>query len=103
MQKDITEIKRELRCVWEDIGKLDRRLTAQEERATKLSKDGGTTMTNPRVSRLAENLVHYSCRLQPGEKILIEAVGLELPLVRELIRQVYRAGGIPFVTIKDRA
>jgi aminopeptidase len=30
-------------------------------------------------------------------------VGLELPLVRELIRQVYRAGGIPFVTIKDRA
>jgi hypothetical protein len=46
MQKDITEIKRELRCVWEDIGKLDRRLTAQEERATKLSKDGGTTMTN---------------------------------------------------------
>lgn len=60
-------------------------------------------MVDPRVARLAENLVHYSCRLQPGEKILIEAVGLERPLVRELIHQVYRAGGIPFVTIKDRA
>lgn len=35
MQKDITDIKRELRCVWEDIGKLDKRLTAQEERAVR--------------------------------------------------------------------
>ncbi len=60
-------------------------------------------MTDPRVSRLAGNLVHYSCRLQKGEKVLIEAVGLERPLVRELIHQVYLAGGIPFVTIKDRA
>jgi aminopeptidase len=59
-------------------------------------------MTDPRVGRLAEILVSYSCKLQKGEKVLIETVGLERELVRELIRQIYLAGGIPFVTIKDK-
>jgi aminopeptidase len=51
---------------------------------------------------LAGNLINYSCGLQPGERVLIEAIGLEAPLVSALIEQTYAAGGIPFVTIKDR-
>ena len=58
-------------------------------------------MTDPRVKKLAAHLVNYSCNLKKGEKVLIESVGLEIPLVKELIREVYRVGAIPLVTIKD--
>ncbi|MDD3654847.1 MAG: aminopeptidase [Desulfotomaculaceae bacterium] len=60
-------------------------------------------MVDERVRILAKNLVYYSCEVKDGEKVLIEAVGLELPLFKELVREVYRAGGEPFVTIKDAA
>lgn len=60
-------------------------------------------MVDPRIKKLANNLIHYSCALEKGEKILIEAIGLEVPLVRELIRETYRAGAVPLVTIKDNA
>ncbi|MGD0152862.1 MAG: aminopeptidase [Thermacetogeniaceae bacterium] len=59
-------------------------------------------MRDPRVNTLAGNLINYSCGLQPGERVLIEAIGLEAPLVTALIEQAYAAGGMPFVTIKDR-
>lgn len=60
-------------------------------------------MLDARIGKLANTLINYSCRLGAGEKILIESTGLELPLVQELIRQTYEAGGIPFVSIKNRA
>lgn len=60
-------------------------------------------MIDQRISQLAQNLVNYSCDIKPGEKVLIETTGLELPLVKELVREVYQAGGVPFVTIKERA
>jgi len=60
-------------------------------------------MIDPRISKLAQNLVNYSCRVQPNENVLIEAIGLEVPLVKELIKEVYRAQGVPFVSIKDKA
>lgn len=56
-----------------------------------------------RVKLLAKNLVGYSCELKKGEKVLIENIGLELPLVKALVNEVYRSGGIPFVTIKNSA
>lgn len=56
---------------------------------------------DPRIEELASNLIRYSCDLKPGEKVLIESVGLEAPLVRGLIREAYRAGAVPLVTIKD--
>jgi aminopeptidase len=59
-------------------------------------------MKDPRIITLAKNLINYSCNIQKGEKILIEAVGLETPLITELVNQTYLAGGIPFVTIKDK-
>jgi aminopeptidase len=58
-------------------------------------------MRDPRIEKLAKTLIQYSVKLQPGEKILIEVLGLELPLAKELIRQAYLAGGQPFVTVKD--
>ncbi len=58
-------------------------------------------MLDPRISKLAVNLVNYSVTVQPGEKVLIESTGFEVPLVRELVREVYKAGGLPFVTIKN--
>lgn len=60
-------------------------------------------MVDDRIKILAKNLVNYSCAVKANDKVLIESVGLELPLVRELVREVYRAGGVPFVTIKDAA
>ncbi|MCX6555249.1 MAG: aminopeptidase, partial [Candidatus Aminicenantes bacterium] len=53
---------------------------------------------DPRILKLAEILVNYSVNLKKGEKILI-SVGNEnsVPLVKAVIDQVYRIGGIPFV------
>ncbi|GHV40487.1 aminopeptidase [Clostridia bacterium] len=51
---------------------------------------------------LAKNLVNYSCRVQPGEKVLISLTGIDgLPLARQCVKEVYAAGGIPFTTIHD--
>lgn len=58
-------------------------------------------MTDARITTLAKNLINYSCELKEGERVLIEAINLEPPLVTELIREAYRARGIPFVMIKN--
>lgn len=58
-------------------------------------------MTDHRIEILAKNLVNYSCKVQAGEKVLVETKGFELPLTKALIKEVYRAGGMPFVTIKN--
>lgn len=59
-------------------------------------------MVDSRIKVLADQLVNYSCSLNPGERVLIEAFGLELPLIVELIKQVYAAGANPFVSLKNR-
>ena len=58
-------------------------------------------MTDPRTETLAKNLVNYSCSVKPGEKILIETRGYEVPLTKALVKEVYKAGGVPFVTVKN--
>lgn len=56
---------------------------------------------DPRNEVLAKNLVGYSCRVQKGEKVLISSNGLTaMPLVKALVKEVYRVGAIPFVDIK---
>ncbi len=54
-------------------------------------------MKDPRVQQLAHNLVNYSCSVQAGEKVLIEANGAEGQIITALIEEVYAAGGVPFV------
>ncbi|MDF2523674.1 MAG: putative aminopeptidase [Clostridiales bacterium] len=58
-------------------------------------------MNDPRIEQLAKNLINYSVELKPGEKILIENFGNEVPLTRALIREAYKAGGIPYISIKN--
>ncbi len=58
-------------------------------------------MKDPRIQTLAHNLIHFSCKLQQGENILIERYGQDCdPLVEALIREAYAAGGTPFVWLR---
>ena len=54
-----------------------------------------------RTQQLAQNLIRYSTDLQPGEKILIEMFDDALPLAQALVDEAYRAGGIPFLSLKN--
>ena len=54
-------------------------------------------MKDPRLRKLCNLLVNYSCALKPGEKILIELFGSQPEVAMALIDEVYAAGGIPFV------
>ncbi|TYP56685.1 aminopeptidase [Thermosediminibacter litoriperuensis] len=56
-------------------------------------------MRDPRYEKLARILIHYSVELKEGENILIEAGPGEAPLVKELVREAYRVGGRPFVSL----
>ncbi len=57
-------------------------------------------MKDPRVAKLADILVGYSTRVQPGEKVLIEAYDIPDDAVTEIANRVGRAGGLPFITVK---
>lgn len=56
-------------------------------------------MRDPRITALARILVNYSCRVQEGDKLLIEAVDTPEALTIELIAATRQAGGLPFVNI----
>ena len=58
-------------------------------------------MKDPRMLKLAHNLINYSCRLQNGERVLIEATGIPEDFVCALINAAYEAGGIPLVQINQ--
>lgn len=58
-------------------------------------------MTDARVKKLAELLINYSVHLQPGENVLIESIGDNEELLRELIKTAYAAGGNPFIWKAD--
>ncbi|WNQ13926.1 aminopeptidase [Paenibacillus aurantius] len=60
-------------------------------------------MLDPRLSKLADGLVNYSTRVQPGENVLIEAFGIEPALVKEVVRLVQEAGGYPYVNLRDQS
>ncbi len=57
---------------------------------------------NTRINELAELLVGYSCDLKKGEKILVDCKGnTPKPLIKAIIKEVYKKGGLPFVDIYD--
>lgn len=56
-------------------------------------------MTDPRMKKLADSLVNYSCKVKVGEKVLIEVFDCEDIIAEELVDAVYRAGGIPFINM----
>lgn len=55
-----------------------------------------------RIKELADLLVDYSCDVQAGERVLIDYEGeASKNLVRQLIKNVYAKGGMPYVNIRD--
>ena len=60
-------------------------------------------MLDPRVQQLAHTLITFSCDIQPGENLLIQAIGGADDLVRALIRETYAVGGNPYVWSFDRS
>ena len=58
-------------------------------------------MTDPRIEKLADLLVNYSCAVKPGETILIEAIDIPHPFTKALVRQTSAAGGRPLVLLKS--
>ncbi|MCG8570510.1 MAG: aminopeptidase [Spirochaetes bacterium] len=57
-------------------------------------------MQDPRHEQLAEVLVNYSCKIQPGENVLIQAYDIPIELVEAVVMQVAKAGGNPLVDLK---
>lgn len=58
-------------------------------------------MQDQRINKLAKGLINYSCALKKGEKVLIEAKGIDYMLVNALVKEAYAVGAIPFVEIFD--
>lgn len=58
-------------------------------------------MKDLRVEKLAENIINYAVALKPGDKILIEVNGLQIPLAQALVRYAYQAGGVPFLSVNN--
>ena len=59
-------------------------------------------MVDERIKKLAHGLVNYSVKVQENENVLINLVGEDSYLLgRELVKEVYKAKGNPFVKIED--
>ena len=58
-------------------------------------------MKDPRVTRLADNLVNYSCSVKTGEKILIEAIDVPHEFATECARIAAEQGAHPLVLLKS--
>lgn len=59
---------------------------------------------DPRLKKLAGTLVNYSCRVKSGENVMIECFGSSPhELIKEIVREVYKVGGIPYVSLKDNS
>lgn len=58
-------------------------------------------MTDPRITKLADMLINYSCELKKGEHLLIEAFDLPEEMVIETVKAAHHAGGHPHVAIRN--
>jgi len=55
---------------------------------------------DPRFEQLAQVLVRHSTRVQPGDKVLVEATDVPEEFLCVLIEQIVKAGGVPLVDTK---
>ena len=58
-------------------------------------------MHDPRIDRLAEQLVRHSTRLRRGEKVLIDLYDVPEDVGIALVREARRRGAVPFVTMNS--
>lgn len=55
-----------------------------------------------RIRTLAKNLVNYSCKVKPGDKVYVHYTGPSTKdLARQIIKEVYAVGGQPFPHYTD--
>jgi len=55
-----------------------------------------------RIEKLAGVLVNYSCKVKKNEKVMVECYGAApYPLIKEIVKEIYKAGGLPFYTLKE--
>ena len=54
-------------------------------------------MRDQRAEALAQILVNYSTRVQPGDTCVVQATSAAEPLVQAVYEEVLRAGGLPVV------
>lgn len=52
-------------------------------------------MVDPRLTRMAQVLVHYSLGVKQGERLGIRAEPIAIPLLQELVRAAIHAGAFP--------
>ncbi|MDB5298186.1 MAG: Leucyl aminopeptidase [Phycisphaerales bacterium] len=58
-------------------------------------------MTDPRILKLADLLVNYSCAVKPGEALLLEAIDVPHPFTKAVVAAVAAAGGKPMVMLRS--
>lgn len=56
-------------------------------------------MTDPRLTRLAQVLVHYSLDVQPGQLVRIDGPALAAPLITAAYREVLAAGAHAYTNV----
>jgi len=54
-------------------------------------------MRDPRIDKLAQVLVHYSTKVQPGQLVRISGDPIGMPLLEGIYEQVLRAGAHPSI------
>ncbi len=59
-------------------------------------------MADPRYVKLAQVLTHYSLAVKPGEKVMINAPSIAMPLIKEVYREVLQLGAYPTPRIRAR-
>jgi len=74
---------------------------AQERRPELNFFSGASIVPDPRITRLADVLINYSCAVKEGEKILIEAIDVPHFFTSECVRLARAAGGLPIVKIES--
>lgn len=60
-------------------------------------------MTDPRVEKLADVLVGYSCEAKPNDNVLVEGYDISDDILTALVRRIAAAGARPYVTVKRNA
>jgi aminopeptidase len=58
-------------------------------------------MTDPRILKLADVLVNYSCGVKPGETLLLEAIDVPHAFTKAVVAAVAKAGGRPLAMLKS--
>ncbi|MCA0990519.1 aminopeptidase [Pseudalkalibacillus hwajinpoensis] len=58
-------------------------------------------MRDERLSQLAKTLVHHSIEVKIGERVMVTGHQIAKPLIREIIKEIYAADGVPFVELRD--